>query len=136
VPGSAVGTAVAAVSAVVYGLGAVCWIVSLTFRLTVVPWAAARTVASGAPPDGFAALDAWAVALYVVHMLSAYVAFALLGAAVLGFAGLPGWLGWVGVVLGLGGAAGFVATRFSGPFNPPILAHLYTGVVGIVLLLS
>jgi hypothetical protein len=32
--------------------------------------------------------------------------------------------------------AGFILTRFAGPFNPPILAHSYTAVVGVVLLLT
>lgn len=36
--------------------------------------------------------------------------------------------------LGLGSLAGFVLTRFAGPFNPPILAHVYTGVLGVWLL--
>lgn len=29
-----------------------------------------------------------------------------------------------------------VATRFAGPFNPPFWAHLYTGAVGVTLLLG
>ena len=63
-----------AMAATVFALGAVCWIASLAFRLTVVPWAAERTVADGEPPEGFAALDRWAGSLYVVHMASAYAA--------------------------------------------------------------
>jgi hypothetical protein len=119
----------------VYGLGAVCWMASLCFRLAVVPWAAEQTVDRGAVPDGFAALNHWAGLLYVVHMASAYVAFALLGAAVLSWPGLPGWLGWLGVGWGAVFLAGFVATRFAGPFNPPFWAHCYTAGVGLALLL-
>jgi hypothetical protein len=48
---------------------------------------------------------------------------------------LPTWLGWTGVGWGLAFAAGLVATRFAGPFNPPFWAHLYTGTVGVLLLL-
>jgi len=33
-------------------------------------------------------------------------------------------------------AAGLVASRFAGPFNPPFWAHLYTGTVGLVPLLG
>lgn len=125
----------AAMASAVYGLGAVCWIVSLVFRLTVVPWAAQRTVERRSPPDGFAAFDAWAGMLYAVHMVAAYLAFALVGLAVIAAAGLPTWLGWVGIGWGTGLLAGLLLTRFSGPFNPPILAHTYTAMVGVVLLI-
>jgi len=128
-------TVLAAMAAAVYVAGAVCWIPSLAFRLTVVPWAAERTVAVGDVPEGFAAYDRWAGALYRVHMLTAYVASAVLGIAVLVSDSLPTWLGWSGVGWGLVFAAGLVATRFAGPFNPPFWAHVYTGTVGVYLLL-
>lgn len=127
-------TVLAAMGTAVYALGAVCWIVSLTFRLTVVPWAAEHTVVDDRVPDGFLPLDAWAGSLYVVHMAASYVAFAVFGSAVLAGEVLPSWLGWGGVVLGVGSLLGFAASRASGPFNPPILAHLYTGLVGVVVL--
>jgi hypothetical protein len=123
------GSPLAAMAAVAYSVGAVAWIVALTFRLTVLRWAAAQP----AIPDVFAPLSAWATGLYTVHMASAYTAFAVLGAAVLAADG-PSWLGWLGVGLGLGCLAGFVGTRFAGPFNPPILAHTYTAVLGVWLL--
>lgn len=127
---------VAAIAAsLVYAIGAVCWIVSLAFRLAVVPWAAERAVAEGTPP-GFAPLDGWAGALYVIHMASAYAASAVLGAALLAAGLTPGWVGWLGIAWGVAFLAGFVATRFSGPFNPPFWAHTYTAVVGVVLLTS
>lgn len=130
----AVATVLTAMAAAVFASGAVCMIVSLAFRLTVVPWAAERTVEVGEVPADFAAYDTFAGTLYIVHMLTAYAAFALLGCAVLASDALPVWLGWTGVGCGLVFAAGLVATRFSGPFNPPILAHLYTAMVGAVLL--
>ncbi|HSK54046.1 MAG TPA: hypothetical protein VK908_02215 [Jiangellales bacterium] len=129
-------TVLTAMATAVYVSGGVCWIASLAFRLTVVPWAAERTVTDGHVPEGFAAYDRWAGALYVVHMLTAYVGSAVLGMAALASDALPTWLGWVGVVWGLAFAAGFVATRFAGPFNPPFWAHLYTGTVGAALLLG
>ena len=128
-------TVLTAMAAAVYVSGGVCWIASLAFRLTVVPWAAERTVTVGDVPDGFAAYDRWAGALYCVHMLTAYVASAVLGIAVLVSDALPTWLGWTGIGWGLAFAAGLVATRFAGPFNPPFWAHLYTGTVGVSLLL-
>ncbi|MDP3892860.1 hypothetical protein [Nocardioides sp.] len=125
-----------AMATVVYVVGGVCWVVSLTFRLSVVPWAAERTDVEGRVPDGFAAYDRWAGLLYVVHMLTAYLASAVLGAAVLASDTLPAWLGWAGLAWGVGFAAGLVASRFAGLFNPPFLAHLYTAAVGVTLLVS
>jgi hypothetical protein len=123
-------------SSIVYAMGAVCWVVALAFRLTVVVWAAEHAVEHGQPPDGFVALDRWAGSLYVVHMTSAYAAFALLGSATVLAGELPPWVGWLGVGWGLSFLAGFVATRFAGPFNPPFWAHTYTGLVGVALLVS
>jgi hypothetical protein len=128
--------ALASMAAAVYALGAVCWIASLAFRLTVVPWAAGRTVEDGDPPEGFAALDAWAGSLYFVHMASAYAAFAIIGVAVVADAALPAWVGWVGLAWGLTFLAGLVATRPEGPFNPPFWAHAYTALVGVMLLVT
>jgi hypothetical protein len=87
-------------------------------------------------PVGFDAYDRWAGRLYIVHMLTAYVGSAVLGVAALASTALPTWLGWTGVVWGLVFAAGLVATRFAGPFNPPFWAHIYTGAVGVTLLLG
>ena len=129
-------TVLTAMATAAYVSGGACWIASLTFRLTVVPWAAERTVADGQAPDGFAAYDRWAGALYIVHMLTAYVGSAVFGTTVLASDAMPTWLGWTGVAWGLAFAAGLVATRFAGPFNPPFWAHLYTGTVGVVLVLS
>jgi hypothetical protein len=125
----------AAMGAAVYALGAVVWIVSLAFRLTVVPWAAEWAAAGDGAPDGYLPLDAWAGSLYVVHMAAAYVAFVVVGMGLLQ-SDLPGWVGWLGIGLGGVCGAGFGLTRAAGPFNPPILAHLYTGVVGVALLLQ
>ncbi len=102
VVGEGVAATLSLMAGVVYALGAVCWIVSLAFRLTVVPLAAEQTVERGEMPEGFAALDSWA--------------------------------GWVGIVGGILFAAGFLATRREGPFNPPFWAHPYTAMIGILLL--
>ena len=127
-------TSVATMAAFVYALGAACMIVSLAYGLTVVPWAAEQAVSTGSPPEGFAAQRAWTSLLYIVHMLASYAAFVLLGAAVVLSDAVPAWSGWLGIGLGAGCLAGFVLTRFAGPFNPPILAHLYTAILGIVVL--
>jgi hypothetical protein len=128
------GRSAAVMAATIYAMGAVCWIASLAFRLTVTPWAAERHVADGSPPDGYAALEGWAGSLYVVHMSASYAAFAVLGGAILASGDLPAWLGWLGVGWGAVFLAGFVGTRFAGLFNPPFWAHTYTAVVGVMLL--
>ena len=129
-------TVLTVMAATVYVSGGVCWIASLAFRLMVVPWAAERAVTVADVPDSFAAYNRWAGILYSVHMLTAYVASAVLGTAVLLSDAWPAWLGWTGVGWGLALAGGLLATRFAGPFNPPFLAHVYTATVGVVLLLG
>ena len=69
-------------------------------------------------------------------MVTAYVASAVLGIAMIVSDDLPTWLGWAGLGWGLAFATGLVATRFAGPFNPPFWAHLYPATVGVVLLLE
>lgn len=125
---------IALMATVVYTLGSAGMIVSLTYGLTVVPWAAEQMVGTGSPPEGFAAQRAWTSLLYIVHMLASYTAFAVLGAAVVRSQTVDAWSGWLGIGLGAGCLLGFVGTRFAGPFNPPILAHTYTAVLGVVLL--
>jgi hypothetical protein len=126
----------AAMGLAVYLLGAICWLASILFRLTVVPWAAERLVSEGHLPDGFVAYDRWATALYIVHMLSAYAAASVLGVAALASDAFPDWLGWSGVAWGLTFGAGMVLTKFAGPFNPPLWAHVYTATLGVALLVG
>ena len=126
----------AGMATVTYALGAASAVGFLTFRLAVVPWAAEQTVASGSPPPGFLAMNSWAGLLYVVHMIASYVTFVVLGSAVLRSDELPQWAGWLGVAWGSAFLAGFVATRFAGPFNPPFWAHTYTAVLGVLLLIQ
>lgn len=68
-------------------------------------------------------------------MTAAYVAFAVLGAAILASDSVPAWLGGSVSAWGVVMVLGLVLTRFAGPFNPPILAHTYTAVVGVTMLL-
>lgn len=126
--------AFAAMAAAVYAIGSAAWVVSLTFRLTVVRWAAERTATTGEVPEAFAPFNEWAGALYVFQMAASFASFALLGAAVLAGDLAPAWAGWLGVGWGVLFLAGFVLTRFAGPFNPPFWAHAYTGLLGVVLL--
>jgi hypothetical protein len=127
--------AVASMSATAYGLGALCMVVSLAYRLAVVPWAAAHAGSDGRPPDGFVAWDAWAGTLYRIHMLTSYLTFALLGVSILNDTDLPTALGWLGLAWGLTFATGFaVPGRHQVAFFPPFWALTYPAVVGATLL--
>lgn len=114
--------------------GCVAFLVSLVFRMTATPRAAAETVHTGAIPLTYQLRHRLASALYVGHMLLSYAAFSVLGGAILGGSLFPTWLGWTGVAGGVVGLVGFTLMR-GGPFAPPILAHTYGLLVGIVLLL-
>ena len=124
-------------AAVVFTVGAVCWLVALTHRLTVLPWAARQFAADGRLPDVYVATEPWASLLYRAHMFSAYATFVVLGAAVVLDDDLPAWLGWLGV--GWGCAFGAVLTvggRIAYAVHPPFWAHTYPAVVGVVLIVT
>jgi hypothetical protein len=132
-PDDAAATAWAAV--VVFAIGAACLLVTLTYRLAVVPWAAARAVADGSPPDLYLATEPWASLLYRAHMLSAYLTFAVLGAALVLDDGRPDWLGWLGIAWGCTFAALFaVGGRVAYAVYPPFWAHTYPAAVGVALI--
>jgi hypothetical protein len=122
---------------VVFTIGATCWVVALTYRLTVQPWAAERTVVDGHPPDLYLATEPWASLLYRAHMLSAYATFSILGAAVVLDDGLPAWLGWLGVGWGCVFATLLVVgSRAAYAVYPPFWAHTYPAIVGLALIAS
>jgi hypothetical protein len=84
---------------------------------------------------GFVAWDRWAGTLYRIHMLTSYLTFALLGAAVLADTDLPTAVGWLGLAWGLAFAAGFaVPGRHQVVFYPPFWALTYPAVVGVRLI--
>jgi hypothetical protein len=129
------GAILATVGLAAFVLGCLVWFVSLAFRLTATPRAASETVRAGAVPPGYRSRHRFASALYVAHMLLSYAAFSLFGGAMLRGSLFPAWLGWTGVASGLVGLAGFVVLH-GGPFAPPIIAHSFGLLAGIVLLLG
>jgi hypothetical protein len=120
---------------VAFGLGCLGFLVALVIRLTATTRAAGEAVRTGAVPVAYRPRHRVATALYVAHMLLSYATFALLGSAMLGSSLFPNWLGWIGIGGGAVAFAGFTLLR-GGPFAPPILAHTYGLLVGIVLLLG
>lgn len=122
---------------VLYAVGAACWLAALAFRLTVVPWAAERAVADGAPPPAFVALNAWAGSLYLIHMFASYGAFFVLGGAATTSATLPAWVASLGLAFGVVGLLGLAfGGRYRTAFYPPFWAHTYTALLGGVLIMT
>src|SRR5262245_42934624 len=79
------------------------------------------------------AAAARSVALFAIYMVLAYLAIAAYGKALLATGLAPRWVARTLLIFGLLGAVGFVA-RIP-VFNPPLMIHLVTGIVGVVLLL-
>ena len=116
-----------------YVFGALLWIISLAFRLTLEVWAAQEAGKSGVIPVGFEAWRQWAGVLFAIHMVLAYLSVAAYGGALLGTGLLARWLGWTAIVFGLAGVLGFgLQFRF---FQRPLMIPLVPGVIGIFLLL-
>ncbi len=116
-----------------YVFGAVLWIISMAFRLTLEVWAAQETSQSGVIPVGFEAWRQWAIVLFAIHMILAYLSVAAYGGALLGTGLLARWLAWTAIVFGLAGVLGFgLQFRF---FQRPLMIPLVQGVIGIFLLL-
>lgn len=125
-----------AAAAVLFAIGATAWLIAITFRLTVGEWAAAETVSTGMVPSLYPALSRWSGGLHALHMVTAYVSAIPLGWVVVEADLGPAWFGWAGLGWGATFAIGFVATRGGALFSPPIMAHLFTGALGLTLLLS
>ena len=111
-------TVLAAMAATAYLAGTVCRLASLAFRLTVAPWAAEQAVARRRHPRRLRGLRP--VVRSAVLRAHADGVRRLRGARhrLAVSDDLPTWLGWAGLGRGLAFAAGLLATRFAGPFNP------------------
>lgn len=120
---------------VLFDSGCLAFLVSLVFRLTATPRAAEELVRTNVVPVAYQSRIRRANALHFGHMYLSYAAFASLGAAMLAGSLLPVWLAWAGVTAGAIGVVGFTLMR-GGPFAPPIIAHSYGLLVGIVLLVQ
>lgn len=125
----------AAVAAAGYTAGAVLWIGSLVFRLSVGEWAAEQTAATGEVPDVYPALARWAGYGHLVHMVSAYATAIPLAWAAEGAGLISGWLAWAGSIWGLALLGLFAVPRTRFIASPPFWAHTFTFAVGLSMLL-
>lgn len=119
---------------VLFATGALPWLAGVTWRLTVLQRAAVTAHDTGSMPEGVAAWSDWFGHLHTGHLVLAYLSWVAIGAAIVDTGVVAEWLGWLGIGLGAAGAIGYVAMK-GGPFAPPIMAHLYTMIIGVGLLI-
>lgn len=123
----------ATVALVLFVTGALAFLAALLMGLGVTPGAAAAIVRTGVVPAPYLAVHRVASGLHAGYMMLSYATFVLLGSALLRGSLVPEWVGWVGVAAGASGLVGFPLLR-GGPFAPPIIAHSFGLLVGIVML--
>jgi hypothetical protein len=119
---------------VLFGFAAVFFVLELAFRATVQVDAAT----ADAVPPGFEVLRRWAGSLYWIYMPVSYLALAAFGGAIVRTSAVAAALGWLALVVGLGGALVYVvrAPRWLWTIaDLPGVLYLVTGAIGIDLLL-
>ena len=124
----------AATALVLFPAGCVAFLGALIVGMTATRTAAAAANNTGSVPPAYVRVHRLASRLHVVFMMLSYATFVLLGLAMLRGSLMPAWVAWVGVTAGLAGLVGYPLLR-GGPFAPPIIAHSFGLLVGIVILL-
>jgi len=121
-----------------YSLGAVGWVVGLTFRDTATLHAAKTSVTTGEIPSWFEPLGEWIGQMYRIYMILAYATVAIVGWAILQSHISPTGIGWFGVgygtIFGLSFLTGRPKTSFGSVAEIPALIHVATLVFGVSLL--
>ena len=126
------GASMAWVSAVLFVLAAVPWLVVLAIRLAVTPGVADGFIAQGTVDPAFAPLARLSGALFPPFILIAAASIVALGAAIVAGGSLAEPLGWACLVAGVAIGGSYLV------FGDTLPAFVYfpTAAVGIVLLLS
>lgn len=106
------------------------WVIGLSFRASVDIWAARTAAATHSVPETYAPLSAWSGAQFVIFTVTAFVALAIYGGAILATSLLPHWAGWASIIFALGGLAHLALTRDS----YPVSHHVMLIVIGVLLL--
>lgn len=91
----------APVSAVLFLIANILWIVFSAYRSAVIPWASAIWEKDGQLPTAYTPIADWAYSLGSTYMFVGYLATAALGGAILETDLVSAWIGWLGVVWGL-----------------------------------
>lgn len=115
-----------------FGLAIVLWLVFVTSRTTLTPWAGQELARTGAIPSVYEPLEQWRYGLFFISNLFANFSVLLYGGAVVLSNLLPKWLGW-GTVSWISLTLGFQLV--SGSLIPD---SVYAGLalVGVVMILS
>ena len=122
-----IGNTLTDLTAAAYIIGAVFWLVSIAFRMTVQVWAANEVVASGEIPTSYEAWHRFSGMLFMFYMALAYLACAGLGWDVLRTGMVTRWAGWFAIAFGL--SAGAIVGR-----NIPLMVHIPMMIVAVMLL--
>jgi hypothetical protein len=122
-PGGKLATA----AAVLLALGAVCWTLNVSYRLSVTVSAANQLVARGALPESYAAWRTAASYLFAGFSVLAYLAVAATGGVVLQAQLGSSTLGWVLVAWGL-------TLGFAVGYNVPVIAYIPFIILGAFML--
>jgi hypothetical protein len=126
------GASVAWVSAVVFILAAVPWLLILAIRLAITPAVADAFVVDGMIDPTFAPLTRLGEALFPAFILTACGSIVALGIAIIAGGTLGDQLGWACIVAGLAIGGSFVVIGDT----LPAFVFLPTAAVGIMTLLS
>lgn len=116
-----------------FALAVVFWLVEITFRLGVTPWAAKSAELSGAPPAGYEGMKLWVGLMFFLYMVMAYLATASYGGSLLATSLVPRWLAWTSIGAGLFGVISFVA-GWPTIFSIPAGVHLVPLALGIFII--
>ena len=126
------GAQLAWVSAALFILAAVPWLLILGIRLAITPGVADGFVATGTIEPAFAPLSRLYGALFPSFILLASAAIVALGGAVLTGGTLPAPLGWGCVIAGIAVGASYVVIGDT----LPAVVYVPTAAVGIAILLA
>jgi hypothetical protein len=126
------GAPIAWVSAVVYILAAVPWLLILAIRVAITPSVAGRFVADGTIDAAFDPLAKLCGALFPAFILIASGSIVALGAAIVAGGSLGDPLGWACLAAGLAIGASYVVIGDT----LPAFVYFPTAAVGIAMLLS
>lgn len=121
-------------------LGGMLWLVAMTYRMGVEPLAIDAVRDTNELPAWFKSVEAWSLYIMIFYLVLAYSAVGILGGALLRTDLLPDWVGWFSLVFGASAALSmiFSVPRLPGTeysiFGLPILPHLPTLIIGVMLL--
>ena len=121
------GSTLTDVTAALYVVGGVCWLVSVAFRVTVQVWAANEVIATDAIPATYEAWHRFSGVMFMLYIAMAYLACAGLGWDVLRTGMVSRWAGWFAIAFGL--SAGAVVGR-----NVPMMVHIPLLIIAVLLL--